>query len=109
VSAEGSAGAVMWQADLHSDVEFSGRGPLIYDPDHPLPCGTHETARSFTVASPGTRSGEAANVGQMYALFVQAIRDGKGQRTDFATAFESHRLVDAIKQASDVGREVTTA
>jgi predicted dehydrogenase len=63
----------------------------------------------FTVASPGTPSGEAANVGQMYALFVQAIRDGKGQQPDFATAVELHRLVDAIKQASDVGREVTTA
>ena len=23
----------------HTVVEFAGRGRLIYDPDHPLPCG----------------------------------------------------------------------
>jgi hypothetical protein len=23
----------------HSEVTFSGRGRLIYDPEHPLPCG----------------------------------------------------------------------
>jgi predicted dehydrogenase len=62
----------------------------------------------FTLASPGTPSGEAANVGQMYALFARAIRVGKGQLPDFATAVELHRLVDAIKQASDAGCEVTT-
>jgi predicted dehydrogenase len=60
----------------------------------------------FAVASPGTPSGEASNVGQMYALFARAIRDGKGQQPDFATAVELHRLVDAVKQASDTGREV---
>jgi predicted dehydrogenase len=62
----------------------------------------------FTLASLGTPSGEAANVGQMYALFARAIRDGSGQQPDFAVAVELHRLVDAIKEASDTGRESGT-
>jgi predicted dehydrogenase len=61
----------------------------------------------FTLASPGTPSGEASNVGQMYALFARAIREGNGQQPDFGTAVELHRLLDAIKQASDTGLEVT--
>jgi predicted dehydrogenase len=59
----------------------------------------------FTVAAPGTPSGEAINVGQMYTLFAQAIRDGKCHQPNFATAVDLHRLVDAIKAASDEGRE----
>ena len=61
----------------------------------------------FTVAAPGTPSGEAHNVGQMYTLFAQAIAGGEGRQPTFATAVELHRLVDAIKQASDSGREAT--
>ena len=60
----------------------------------------------FRFAAPATPSGEAANVGQMYTLFAQAIRDGKNRKPDFDTAVDLHRLVDAIKQASDTGREV---
>jgi predicted dehydrogenase len=70
----------------------------------------------FTVTAPGTPAGEAVNVGQMYTLFAQsikngaikngAIREGKGQQPGFDTAVELHRLVDAIQQASDTGREV---
>jgi predicted dehydrogenase len=68
----------------------------------------------FTFAAPGTPSGEAKNVGQMYTLFAQAIRegeirDGESRQPTFATAVELHRLVDAIKQASDGGREVIFA
>ena len=63
----------------------------------------------FTFAAPGTPSGEALNVGQMYAFFAQAIRDGKSRHPTFETAVELHRLVDAIKQASDNGREVSFA
>jgi hypothetical protein len=56
--------------------------------------------------------GEAVNVGQMYTLFARAIRNGsirggEGHQPTFATAVDLHRLVDAIKQASDNGREVT--
>jgi len=68
----------------------------------------------FTFAAPGTPSGEAINVGQMYALFAQAIRDGairdgKSRPPTFETAVDLHRLVDAIKQASDNGCEVSFA
>jgi predicted dehydrogenase len=73
----------------------------------------------FSLAAPGTPSGEAFNVGQMYALFAQAIRDRAGQNAasgggdprlpSFATAVELHRLVDAVKQASDTGRETPVA
>ena len=60
----------------------------------------------FTIAS-GAPTGEALNVGQMYALFAQAIRDGISRQPTFETAVGLHRLVDAIKQASDQGREVS--
>ncbi len=63
----------------------------------------------FTLASSATPFGEAVNVGQMYNSFARAIRDGNGGQPDFATAVQLHRLVDAIQQASDTGREVTTA
>ncbi len=61
----------------------------------------------FTFAASGTPSGEAANVGQMYTLFAQAIRGGGSRQPTFETAVELHRLIDAIKQASDNGREAT--
>ncbi len=60
----------------------------------------------FTFAASGRPSGEALNVGQMYTLFTRAIRDGESRQPNFETAVELHRLVDAIKQASDTGREV---
>ena len=60
----------------------------------------------FTIAAPGTPSGEASNVGQMYTLFAQAIRSGKSQQPTFETAVDLHRLIDAIRQASDGGCEV---
>jgi predicted dehydrogenase len=63
----------------------------------------------FTFASPGTPSGEALNVGQMYAQFARAIRDGDSRQPTFETAVGLHRLVDAIRQASDSGHEVVLA
>ncbi|HYZ40695.1 MAG TPA: Gfo/Idh/MocA family oxidoreductase [Stellaceae bacterium] len=66
----------------------------------PLP-----VSQRFMVASPATPSGEPVNVGQMYTLFARAIRGGGNQQPNFVTAVELHRLVDAIKQASDTGRE----
>jgi predicted dehydrogenase len=42
----------------------------------------------------------------MYVRFAEAIRTGKGSEPNFETAVELHRLIDAIKQASDSGREV---
>ena len=50
--------------------------------------------------------GEPFNVGQMYAEFGQAIREGRPSQPDFATAVELHHLIDALRQASDEGREV---
>jgi predicted dehydrogenase len=61
----------------------------------------------FTITAPGTPSGEAINVGQMYTLFARAIRDGASHQPTFETAVGLHRLVDAIRQASDNGREVS--
>jgi len=66
----------------------------------------------FTVAAPGTPSGEAFNVGQMYTLFARSIREGAISRGEshqptFATAVDLHRLVDAIKEASDGDRAVS--
>ena len=61
----------------------------------------------FTFAAPGTPSGEPFNVGQMYMHFAQAIGGGENRQPTFETAVDLHRLVDAIKQASDTGREVT--
>jgi predicted dehydrogenase len=62
--------------------------------------------------APGTPSGEAFNVGQMYTLFARAIREeairgGENRQPSFATAVDLHRLVDAIKEASEGGREVS--
>ena len=70
----------------------------------PLPAPEH-----FGFASTGTPSGEALNVGQMYALFARAIHRDESRQPTFTTAVELHRLVDAIKQASDNGREVQFA
>jgi predicted dehydrogenase len=61
----------------------------------------------FNLTAPGTPSGEAVNVGQMYTLFARAIGGGKSSHPTFETAVDLHHLVDAIKQASDNGREVT--
>jgi predicted dehydrogenase len=71
--------------------------------------GLMRVPERFTVTAPGTPPGEALNVGQMYTLFARAIRGGKHDQPNFETAVELHRLVDAIKEASDTGREVTLA
>jgi predicted dehydrogenase len=51
-------------------------------------------------------SGDPFNVGQMYALFAEAIRTGQSRLPTFDTAVDLHRFVDTIKQASDTGREL---
>jgi predicted dehydrogenase len=45
----------------------------------------------------------------MYALFALAVRDGKSRQPTFETAVDLHRLIDAIRQASEKGCEVTIA
>jgi predicted dehydrogenase len=61
----------------------------------------------FRLVAPGTPPGEPVNVGQMYTLFAQAISTGASRQPTFETAVDLHRLVDAISQASAIGREVS--
>jgi predicted dehydrogenase len=53
--------------------------------------------------------GDPFNVGQMYALFAEAIRTGQSHLPTFDTAVDLHHFVDTIKQASDMGRELPVA
>jgi predicted dehydrogenase len=55
--------------------------------------------------------GDPFNVGQMYAMFAEAIRSGKAQPRlpTFDTAVELHHFIDTIQQASDAGRELPVA
>ena len=50
--------------------------------------------------------GDPFNVGQMYALFAEAIRTGQSRLPTFDTAVDLHRFVDTIKRASDTGQEL---
>ena len=50
--------------------------------------------------------GDPFNVGQMYALFAEAIRTGQNRLPSFDAAVDLHRFLDTIKQASDTGREL---
>jgi predicted dehydrogenase len=82
--------------------EVSLEGAKGGNPLEAMPPSPH-----FRVAAAGTAAGDAFNVGQMYALFVRAIRAGDGGQPNFDTAVALHRLVDAIKGSSDDGREVS--
>jgi len=53
--------------------------------------------------------GDPFNVGQMYALFAEAIRTGQNRLPTFDDAVELHRFLDTIKLASDTGQEQTVA
>jgi predicted dehydrogenase len=53
--------------------------------------------------------GDPFNVGQMYALFAEAIRTGQNRTPTFDTAVDLHRFIDTIKQASETGRELPVA
>lgn len=50
--------------------------------------------------------GDPFNVGQMYALFAEAIRTGENRLPTFDDAVKLHRFLDTIKQASDTGKEL---
>ena len=50
--------------------------------------------------------GDPFNVGQMYALFAEAVRTGENRLPTFDTAVDLHRFLDTIKEASDTGREL---
>lgn len=51
--------------------------------------------------------GDPFNVGQMYALFAEAIRTGQNRLPTFDTAVDLHRFLDALKRASDSGRTIS--
>ena len=53
--------------------------------------------------------GDPFNVGQMYALFAEAVQTGQSRLPTFDTAVDLHRFIDTIKQASDTGRELPVA
>jgi predicted dehydrogenase len=55
--------------------------------------------------------GSPYNVGEMYALFAEAVRTGKSPAglPTFETAVELHHLIDSIKQASDTQQTLPIA
>jgi predicted dehydrogenase len=61
----------------------------------------------YTVTSSATPKGVPVNVGQMYTLFARAIRGEKSDHPTFDRAVNLHRLIDAMREASDSGKEVT--
>ena len=61
---------------------------------------------NHTFVLEGMPQGAPYNVGQLYYMFGEAIR-GEGERhPDFDTAVDLHRLVEAMRNASDTGRAV---
>ena len=60
----------------------------------------------FAQVPPEFPRGDPYNVGQMYALFAEAIRTGKSpsRLPTFDTAVGLHHFIDTIQQASDTGR-----
>ena len=68
-----------------------------------------EIPQRFIVAPPGTPPVAPYNVGQMYSEFARAIRGDRGQpsrQPTFDMAVNLHHFVDALRKASDTGREV---
>ena len=53
--------------------------------------------------------GDPFNVGQMYALFADAIRTGESRLPTFDVAVDLHRFIDTIKQASEARRVLRVA
>jgi predicted dehydrogenase len=53
--------------------------------------------------------GAPYNVGQLYALFARALRSGEitPSQATFTTAVDLHRLIDAIRESSVQGRQIT--
>jgi len=68
-----------------------------------------EVPERFVAVPADFPRGDPFNVGQMYALFAEAIRTGQSRVPTFDTAVDLHRFIDTIKQASDMGRELPVA
>ena len=63
----------------------------------------------FVHVPPEFPRGDPFNVGQMYALFADAIRTGKNRLPTFETAVDLHSLLDTVKQSSDTGQTLPVA
>jgi predicted dehydrogenase len=63
----------------------------------------------FVYVPPDFPRGDPFNIGQMYALFAEAIRTGQSRLPTFDTAVGLHRFLDTIKQASETGRVLPVA
>ena len=63
----------------------------------------------FVYVPPEFPRGDPFNVGQMYALFADAIRTGKNRLPTFETAVDLHSLLDTVKQSSDTGQTLPVA
>ena len=76
--------------------------------------GSHELKdldipERFVYVPAGFPRGDPFNVGQMYALFAEAIRTGQSRLPTFDVAVDLHHFIDTIKQASDTGQELPVA
>ena len=65
-----------------------------------------EVPLRLTTVPEGVPRGEPFNVAQMWMRFAEAIRTGKRAEPDFQTALTRHKLMAAIRQASEEGRRV---
>ena len=65
-----------------------------------------EIPARFIHVQPGMPQVAPYNVGQMYCGFAHAIRTGESRHPTFDSAVDLHHFVDALRQASDTGREV---
>ena len=66
-----------------------------------------EIPQRFVYVPADFPQGDPFNVGQLYALFAEAIRTGEASRLPtFHTAVGLHRFLDTVKEASDSGREL---
>jgi predicted dehydrogenase len=61
----------------------------------------------FTTPADNLTLVEAVNVGRMYASFAKAIHGGSASYPNFETAVALHRVIDAIREASESGRAVS--
>ena len=61
---------------------------------------------NHTFVLEGMPRGAPYNVGQLYYMFGEAIRGEGARHPDFDTAVDLHRLVEAMRNASDTGRAV---
>ncbi len=76
--------------------------------------GSHELCdltipEYYTFVPADFPQGDPFNIGQLYALFAEAIRTDQSRLPTFDTAVDLHRFIDTIKQSSDIGQELPVA